>query len=140
MESGTIEFDAMESPDGNSAGPNALKWMQGSPPPAAKRIGFEDDRYLEFPQIRWSLSHMRELMPTVAVWRGAGAPSDIGIAARAGEARIEAMKIADLQGRQLTRADSLSETYTAGIIVMHRGKRVYERYVGALQTPPPHTS
>jgi len=47
--------------------------MQGSPPPTAKRIRFEDDRYLEFPQIRWSLSHMRELMPTVAVWRGAGA-------------------------------------------------------------------
>jgi len=43
------------------------------------------------------------------------------------------MKFADLQGRQLTWADSLSETYTDGIIVMHRGKRVYERYVGALQ-------
>ncbi len=139
MKSGTIEFDGIEYPDGNSSDPNALKWMQGSPPPAAKRIRFEDDRYLEFPQIRWSLSHMRELMPTVAVWRGAGAPSDIGIAARAGEARIDAMKFADLQGRQLTWADSLSETYTDGIIVMHRGKRVYERYVGALQAQRPHT-
>jgi len=62
MKSGTIEFDGIEYPDGNSSDPNALKWMQGSPPPAAKRIRFEDDRYLEFPQIRWSLSHMRELM------------------------------------------------------------------------------
>jgi len=26
-----------------------------------------------------------------------------------------------------------------GIIVMHRGKRVYERYVGALQAQRPHT-
>jgi len=84
MKTGTIEFDGIEYPT-EFVRPHALKWMQGSPPPTAKRIRFEDDRYLEFPQIRWSLSHMRELMPTVAVWRGAGAPSDIGIAARAGE-------------------------------------------------------
>jgi CubicO group peptidase (beta-lactamase class C family) len=138
MKSGTMEFDGIEYPDGHSSDPNALKWMQGSPPPAAKRIRFEDDRYLEFPQIRWSLSHMRELVPTVAVWRGAGTPSDIGIAARAGEAQIDAMLFADLRGRQLTWADSLSETYTDGIIVMHRGKRVYERYFGALQRQRPH--
>jgi len=48
------------------------------------------------------------------------------------------MKFADLQGRQLTWADSLSETYTDGIIVMHRGKRVYERYVGRCKRRP-HT-
>src|SRR6266852_3852506 len=138
MITGTIEFDGIEYPDGNSSDPNTLELMQGSPPPLAKRIRFEDDRYLEFPQIRWSLSHMRELVPTVAVWRGTGSPSNIGIATRDSEARIDAMTFADLQGRQLTWADSLSETYTDGIIVMHRGKRVYERYVGALQAQRPH--
>ena len=75
MKTGTIEFDGIEYPDGNSSDPNALELMQGSPPPLAKRIRFEDDRYLEFPQIRWSLSHMRELVPTVAVWRGSGPAS-----------------------------------------------------------------
>jgi hypothetical protein len=53
---------------------------------------------------------MRELVPTVAVWRGIGSPSNIGVAARDGEARIDAMMFADLQGRQLTWADSLSQT------------------------------
>ena len=72
MKTGTIEFDGIEYPDGNSSDPNALGLMQGSPPPLASRIRFEDDRYLEFPQIRWSLSHLRELVPTTAVWRGAG--------------------------------------------------------------------
>jgi len=48
------------------------------------------------------------------------------------------MMFADLQGRQLTWADSLSQTYADGIIVMHRGKRVYERYFGALQPQRPH--
>ena len=36
------------------------------------QIRFADDRFLDFPQIRWSLSHMRELVPTVNVWRGTG--------------------------------------------------------------------
>jgi CubicO group peptidase (beta-lactamase class C family) len=134
----TMEFDGIEYPDGNASDPNALGWMQGSPPPLARRIRFEDDRYLEFPQIRWSLSHMRELVPTAAVWRGTGAPSNIGVATRDGEARIDAMTFNDLQGRQLTWVDSLAHTYTDGIIVLHRGARVYERYFGALQAQRPH--
>src|SRR5258708_13512265 len=67
MKTGTIVFDGIEYPDGNSSDPNALGWMQGSPPPAANRIRFEDDRYLEFPQTRWSFSPERQLAPTLAV-------------------------------------------------------------------------
>jgi CubicO group peptidase (beta-lactamase class C family) len=134
----TMDFDGIEYPDGNASDPNALGLMQGSPPPLASRIRFEDDRYLEFPQIRWSLSHMRELVPTAAVWRGTGTPSNIGVATRDGEARIDAMTFNDLRGRQHTWADSLAHTYTDGIIVLHRGVRVYERYFGALQPQRPH--
>src|ERR1700722_1683774 len=138
MKTGTIEFDGVEYPDGNASDPNALGWMQGSPPPPAKRIRFEDGRLLEFPQLRWSLSHMRELVPTVAVWRGTGPASDIGIAGRAGEARIDALIFDDLHGRRHTWTGSLAHTYTDGIVVLHRGVRVYERYFGALQPHRPH--
>ncbi|HME37924.1 MAG TPA: serine hydrolase [Steroidobacteraceae bacterium] len=139
MKTGTMEFDGVEYPDGNASDSNALGLMQGSPPPPEKRIRFEDDCYLDFPQIRWSLSHMRELVPNVAVWRGAGPPSDLGVAARDSEASIDALTFDDLQGRRLTWTDSLSQTYTDGILVMHRGARVYERYFGALQPQRPHT-
>jgi CubicO group peptidase (beta-lactamase class C family) len=138
MKTGTMEFDGIEYPDGNASDPNALGLMQGSPPPPAKRIRFEDDRYLDFPQIRWSLSHMRELVPTAAVWRGIGAASDLGAIARGSEARIDALTFDDLHGRRLTWADSLAQTYTDGIIVLHRGVRIYERYFGALQPHRPH--
>jgi CubicO group peptidase (beta-lactamase class C family) len=138
MKTGTMEFDGIEYPDGNASDPNALGLMQGSPPPPAKRIRFEDDRYLGFPQIRWSLSHMRELVPTAAVWRGIGAASDLGAIARGSEARIDALTFDDLHGRRLTWADSLAQTYTDGIIVLHRGVRIYERYFGALQPHRPH--
>src|ERR1700692_1989139 len=138
MKTGTMEFDGTEYPDGIASDPQTLKLMQGSPPPLAKRIRFEDDRYLEFPQIRWSLSHMRELVPTAAVWRGAGAVSDIGVATPGGEARIDALSFYDLQGRRHTWVDSLALTYTDGIMVLHRGVRVYERYFGALHAQRPH--
>ena len=138
MKSGTIEFDGVEFPDGNASDPNELGLMQGSPPPAAQRIRFEDDQYLDFPKIRWSLSHMRELVPTTAVWRGAGAPSDIGVASRESEARIDALTFDDLHGRRRTWAESLAQTYTDGILVLHRGARIYERYFGALQPHRPH--
>jgi CubicO group peptidase (beta-lactamase class C family) len=134
----TIEFDGIEYPDGNASDPNALGWMQGSPPPMSKRIRFEDDRLLEFPQLRWSLSHMRELVPTVAVWRGTGPAGDIGASSRDSEAAIDALTFNDLQGRHHTWAGSLAHTYADGIIVLHRGVSVYERYFGALQAHRPH--
>ena len=138
MKTGTIVFDGIEYPDGNASDPNTLGWMQGSPPPLAKRIRFEDDRYLDFPQIRWSLSHMRELVPTIAVERGTGAASDIGVTTPDGEAWIDALIFEELHGRRHTWADSLTHTYTDGIMVLHRGVRVYERYFGALHAQRPH--
>src|SRR5258708_34890570 len=110
MKSSTIEFDGIEYPDGNSSDPHALELMQGSPPPPAKRIRFEDDRYLDFPQIRWSLSHMRELVPTAAVWRGTGTPSNMGVATRDSEARIDALAFDDLHGRRRRGAEVLTHT------------------------------
>jgi CubicO group peptidase (beta-lactamase class C family) len=138
MKSATLVFDGIEYPDGNASDPNKLRLMQGSPPPVAKRIRFEDDRYLEFPQIRWSLSHMRELVPTAAVWRGSGTASHLGAPTAGGEASIDALTFEDLRGVRHTWLDSLAQTYTDGIVVLHRGVRLYERYFGALQPERPH--
>ena len=135
MKSGIFEIDGVEYPDAEASDPNALGWMQGSPPPPAKLIRFQDDRFFEFPQIRWTLSHMRELVPTAAVWRGCAAASDLGVAPHDLEA---APAFEDLQGRRLTWAQSLQRTYTDGIVVLHRGRRIYERYFGALQEQRPH--
>ena len=138
MKSGTFEIDGVEYPDADASDPVVLAWMQGSPPPPEKLIRFQDDRFLEFPQIRWTLSHMRELAPTAAVWRGGGASSDLGVAPRDLEASIDALTFVDLFGRRLTWAQSLQHTYTDGIVVLHRGRRIYERYFGALKDHRPH--
>src|ERR1700690_1149721 len=127
MKSGIVEIEGVEYPDADASDPNAAGWMQGSPPPKAKQIRFEDDHFLEFPQIRWTLSHMRELAPTANVWRGNAEASDLGQAPHDLEAGIDALAFQDLHGRQLTWAQSLQHTYADGIIVLHRGRRIYER-------------
>ena len=133
MTTGTLSFDGVNYPDGKASDPNLMGWMQGSPPPVAKRIRFEDDRSLGFPQNRWTLSHLRELVPTVNVWRGGGIASNLGAVNTAMAADIDALTFNDMGGQPRVWADALTDTYTDGIVVLHRGKRVFERYAGALQ-------
>lgn len=56
---GMLEFDGQRYLDGRASDPRELGWMCGAPPPADKRINRERDNFLDFPQRRWSLSHMR---------------------------------------------------------------------------------
>ncbi|MBK0391768.1 serine hydrolase domain-containing protein [Ramlibacter algicola] len=134
---GTLTFDGRTYPDGRASDPKALGWMQGSPPPADRRIEFGKQALLGFPQIRWTLCHTREFLPTVNVWRGDGGPSTFAREDLAGD--IEALAFDDLQGRRMQWQDALADTYTDGIVVLHRGRIVYERYIGELQAHVPHS-
>ncbi|NML43095.1 serine hydrolase [Ramlibacter sp. G-1-2-2] len=136
---GQLEFDGVPYLDGHASDPRLLGWMQGTPPAPERRVQFGDDRFLDFPQIRWSLSHMRELLPTVNVWRGRGPSHTLGTPSEADMARIDALAFTDMQGRARTWASSLPDTYTDGLLVLHRGRCIYERYFGALQPQLPHS-
>jgi len=57
--------------------PNILGWMEGFPPPHEKVIRFAEKSFYAWPQLRWSLSHIDELMPTKNVWRGSGPCRDL---------------------------------------------------------------
>lgn len=60
--------------DAAGSDPAKLGWMVGAPPPPDKQLRFDDGSYFQFPAMRWSVSHFRQLMPTVNVSRGLGAP------------------------------------------------------------------
>ena len=135
---GTLEFDGVSYPDGYASDPNQLAWMEGTPPPPDKQVRFADDAFLEFPQIRWSLSHMRELVPTVNVWRGSGPATLFHDSGGIAEADIDTLAFKDMNGRARRWDESLHDTYTDGIVVLYRGRRIYERYSGALEAPVPH--
>ena len=134
----TLEFDGVAYLDGHASDPRTLGWMQGFPPPAHKRVTFESDTFLDFPQIRWTLSHMRELAATTSVRRGDGPRELLGAPNAADAEAIHELAFTDMNGRSRRFGEALFDTYTDGIVVMHRGHVVYERYFGALEPFLPH--
>jgi CubicO group peptidase (beta-lactamase class C family) len=114
--------------------PQALGFMQGFPPPRDKTITFQDGSFRSFPELRWAWSNIRQLVPTVNVWRGAG---PVSVLPRE-EHDIGASASVTMDGRPMTFARMLEETYADGIAVLHRGKLIYERYFGALKAHKPH--
>ena len=122
--------------DARASDPVVMGWMAGSPPPLDKLVAFADGSFRRFPQSRWSFSHMRELMPTRAVPRGGGA---VAVLPRALRADIDAVQFQPLgRADTMTWAESLDANYTDGIVILHRGRIVYERYFGALTPEKPH--
>ncbi|GAC1544179.1 MAG: serine hydrolase [Ramlibacter sp.] len=135
--SGQLEFDGKAYLDGLASDPRVLGWMEGTPPAPERRVQFGARPTLGFPQIRWSLCHTRELVATVNVWRGDRGPIPLTRALRTAD--IEALRFDDLQGRSRGWEESLHDTYTDGLLVLHRGRVVYERYLGILQPQLPHS-
>ena len=116
--------------------PVKLGWMAGYPPPPDKQVRYDDGSHYRFPQWRWSFSHWREVMPSTAVSRGTGPMAPL---VRAERDDLDAVTFMPLGGSTaLTWADSLATNYTDGIVVLHRGRIVYERYFGALTAEQPH--
>ncbi len=116
--------------------PQTLGSMQGFPPPPDKTITFHDGSFRSFPELRWAWSNIRQLVPTVNVWRGAGPAS----ALPREDHDIGASASVTMDGRPMTFSRMLEETYADGIAVLHRGKLIYERYFGALKPHKPHIS
>ncbi|MCK1409424.1 serine hydrolase [Bradyrhizobium sp. 76] len=133
---GTLEFDGRRYPDGRASDPCKLGWMRGAPPAADKCITFESESFRNFPQLRWSFLHKRELVPTVSVWRGRSGPCKLDYNDKAAD--IDALSFYDMDSRSRCFDEALLDTYTDGIVVLHRGRIVYERYFGALEPHIPH--
>ncbi|KGH11595.1 6-aminohexanoate-dimer hydrolase [Comamonas thiooxydans] len=109
--------------------------MQGFPPAADKLITFDNPLGNTFPRNRWTFSHIREITPTANVWRGPGSPS----ALRSAPVDIEQVRFKVMgTGEELSFVQALDRNYTDGILVMHKGRVIYEKYLGALEPQRPH--
>ena len=106
--------------------PVAMGWMQGHPVPADKHVRWDDGSMWRFPQFRWGYSHMRELVPTASIPRGAA----VAQLPRAIRDDLDAVRFTTLDGKVMTWAESLAATYTDAILVMKDGVVVYERWFG----------
>ncbi len=116
--------------------PATLGWMTGAPPAASQLIRFDTGDSYRFPQLRWSFSHFRQFGPTANVSRQAAVPRMLP---RAERDDIDALPFTPLfAATPMTWAASLQANYTDGIVVLHRGRVVYERYFGALKPHGQH--
>ena len=117
--------------------PRTLGWMQGFPPPNDRLIMQPDSNYFSFPKLRWTVCHLRELLPTEQVSRGIGAPSvweyDLD------EAAIDALTFTPMGAtEEMSWEESLAANYTDGMLIIHEGRIIYERYSGCLDEAGKH--
>ena len=106
--------------------------MEGSPP-ALVPPRMDWDRP---PWNRWAFQHIREILPTVEVWRGDGPVRELPRR----EQDLDGLAVSSVDGRPATLARLLDETYTDGFIVLKDGVIAYERYFNAMTPRTLHLS
>ena len=101
-----------------------------------RQVRFDDGGMYTFPKLRWAYSNIRRLMPTTRVSRGFGG---VSVLPRTERDDIDGVTFTPI-GRTtpMTWAESLAANYTDGIVVLHRGHIVHERYFGALAENQSH--
>lgn len=120
--------------DARQSDPRSNGIMEGFPPPHDKRVDYASRQALTFPNLRWSLSHWRELAPTRRIWRGPGQAVHFPHK----EVRLENIKFNTFDGERVTFSNALDLMYTDSLLVLHRGAIVFETYRGAAEASLPH--
>ncbi len=107
-----------------------LGLMSGFPPSPEKLVTHANQLY--GPYNRWSFQNDLALNRTVDVWRGDGP------VARLEQTPFDITQVTyrNRAGTEFTFPDMVELTYTDGIVVLHRGKIIYEQYLNGMQ---PHT-
>ncbi len=122
--------------DAHTSDPVTMGWMECLPPPPDKRIAWADAGHMRFPTTRHAFSHMREFLPTARVWRGNGPVWGLPYALRDD---LDAVSFTPLGGgAEMTWEQALAANFTDAVVVLHKGKIVYERYLGAMRPELTH--
>jgi len=125
-------------PSAAESDPIKMGWMVGSPPPENRILRFEDGSFFEFPALRWSVAHMRQFMPTVNVSRGFVPSNQLHEALRGDITDVTFIPLGEKE--PMTWEESLQKTYADGVVILHHGKIVYEKYFGALTADGQHAA
>ncbi len=109
-----------------------LGYMATFPPEGAQRVDLSNS--YKYPQLRWTLQHLRELQPTRNIRRGAALASPLPADPRP----LGALAFDDDKGQPITVDQWLARTYTDAIVVLHKGRVVYERYDNQMKPSTAH--
>ncbi len=88
------------------------------------------------PWNRWTFQNIRQILPTAEVWRGNGRTWELPV----GQIDLDNIEFstADLPSVRIN--DWLDSSYTDGIIVLHKGDNVFERYMNGMTERTLHLS
>jgi CubicO group peptidase (beta-lactamase class C family) len=118
--------------------PKKLGWMQGFPPSKKKIISAIDGSFFRFPALRYSVCHMRQFMPTTRVSSAKNNRYKFKVKWIKG---IDTVTFFPSNSDQpMTWEASLLKNYTDGILILHKGKIVYEKYFGELKPDGLHAA
>jgi CubicO group peptidase (beta-lactamase class C family) len=106
--------------------------MQGFPPPPEGQVTLGNWRTAPFN--RWAFHHVRELIPTADIPNDPGRTWSLPAAA----ADPGRLCIGDGHDRSLSFAEFLDRTDTDGLVVLHRGRVVFEHYAHGMTADSPH--
>lgn len=113
-----------------TSNPVTMGWMQGFPPASDRLISATDGSFFVFPALRYSVCHMREFVPTKPV---PAAQEHRYKFKQRQDKNIEQIRFVPMfSDTEITLTQALDTIFTDGFIVLHKGRIVYERYMGGL--------
>ena len=107
--------------------------MAGFPPPHESVVSLEN--WQEPPFNRWSFQHLREIVPTQRIARGARAKP---LVRSDNQRALDQVAVTRLGAGPSTVGEVLADTWTDAVIVLHDGQVVLERYFGQMRANTPH--
>lgn len=129
---------AQTSLDANQSDPNNMNWMKGFPPAKDRIIEAADGSFFNFPALRYSVNHMREFFPTRLV--PAAKENYFTFKSKIDKNIDNVTFIPWGKTSPVTWRESLDKNYVDGIIILHKGKIVYEDYFGGLKPDGIHAA
>ncbi|WP_207224226.1 serine hydrolase domain-containing protein [Aquimarina brevivitae] len=132
------EIKAQGYLDFEESDPVKMGWMQEFPPPEDKIISAIDGSFFKFPALRYSVCHMRQFMPTTIV--KAAQKDRYHFKYKIDNAIDDITFKPTNKDELMTWKSSLAKNYTDGILILHKGKIVYEKYFGELKPDGVHAA
>ena len=124
---GAVHAQAPQLPPPDAVTLDKLGYMK-SFPPTADELSDSANRGT-YPRARWTQQHVREFVPTRNVRRGAlpAAPRN-----------LDEIEFEDGAGQKTTISKWQQDNYTDALVVLHKGRMVYERYDNQMRPETPH--
>jgi CubicO group peptidase (beta-lactamase class C family) len=109
-----------------------LGLMSTFPPTDAQRVDLANA--YKYPQLRWAMQHLSELQPTRTIRHGSAPVAPLPMSLKP----IGSFEFTDDKGNKTSIDEWFKSSYSDAVVVLHKGRVVYERYDNQMKPWSPH--